>query len=163
MEAAQSGGDVRNDPYMVTIGIRIEFYEKPSQTPGEDSHGYLAAVTKEDAYTAQAVPALGESIGVVSLDVGPGGLERLGPRYSDGRPFLRVREIEHYPEPVGTDKTPGVVIVLHTVIGYDGEHLRQFVRRYVEAGWSWYTSGHPELTEAWKLATQGKEAAPAFE
>ncbi|MHA6757132.1 hypothetical protein [Streptacidiphilus sp. PAMC 29251] len=132
---------------MVTIGIRIQFFEKPAQTPFESSQGYLGEVYKEESYTAPSVPGIGESVGIVSITVGPEGVNDLSP-LSPGRLFLRVQDIEHYPEPIGSTRPPRSIVVLHTKIGYTGAQLERFVRNYRDAGWTWKPSS-PDLQEAW--------------
>ncbi len=137
---------MRDDQLMVTIGLRIEFYEKPSQDPAEPSQGYLGHVRKEEAYTALAVPGVGESVGTVSITVGPNGLEELSPKTVGGHHYLRVQDVEHHFEPPGSAASPTVIVVLHTT-PYSGEALDRFVRTYMEAGWLWEVHS-PDLVSA---------------
>ncbi|MFF4384999.1 hypothetical protein [Kitasatospora sp. NPDC001547] len=120
----------------ITIGVRVDFWDKPATVPDGESGGYLCSVVKENASTALAVPAVGDAFSATSLLLGP----------LDGRPYIRtpttypfhtVRVVEHYPRPVGDGREPGVNVVLHTRLGYEGEYLEELVRVYTEAGWHW--------------------------
>lgn len=137
---------------MVTIGVRIDFYDKPSQQAGEDSQGYLGSMVKEGGFTAQAVPAVGESFSATSLLLQPQGMKGPYVRGEGMYPFLRVREVCHYPKPLGDEREASVILVLHAQLGYDGEQLVDFVREYTRAGWHWMTGADDELTKAWSTA-----------
>ena len=137
---------MRDDLLMVTIGLRIEFYEKPSQDPAEPSQGYLGHVRKEEAYTALAVPGVGDSVGTISITAGSGELTEPSPPSIGGRHVLRVQDVEHHFEPPGSAVSPTIIVVLHTSL-YSGEILDRFVRNYMEAGWLWEANS-PDLASA---------------
>ncbi|MGK4586052.1 hypothetical protein [Kitasatospora sp. HPMI-4] len=137
---------------MVTIGVRIDFYDRPAQQAGEKSQGYLGSMVNEGGFTAQTAPAVGESFSATSLLLQPQGLKGPYVHTSGGYPFLRVREVEHYPKPLGDEREAAVIVVLHAQLGYDGERLVDFVREYTRAGWHWMTGANDELTKAWSTA-----------
>ncbi|MER7848313.1 hypothetical protein ABTZ03_30755 [Kitasatospora sp. NPDC096077] len=121
----------------VTIGIRVDFWEQPALGPDGESKGYVCSVVKEDGFTALAVPAVGESLSAVSLLVGPMNEKPYIAPPQGGYPFHIVRVVEHYPRPLGDDRGPGAIVVVHAQVGYEGERLEEFVRVYAEAGWHW--------------------------
>jgi hypothetical protein len=148
-DSAAVAAPLGHDHDMVVIGVRIEFYDKPARQVGDEPCGFMGAVYREDAFEAVAVPRPGELLAVASLQPPHGpGEDQLFPRFV-GAPFLKVQYLEHYPEPVDGEGRPGVIVVVHTTLGYEGDWLRQFVRNYADAGWRWSASDGTELREVW--------------
>ncbi len=41
-----------------------------------------------------------------------------------------------------------VIVVVHAKLGYEDEHLEEFVRQYAAAGWHWLPGDHPVVSRA---------------
>ncbi len=121
----------------IKLGVRVDFWEQPALGPDGESKGYVCSVVKEDGFAALVVPAVGDVLSAVSLLVGRMGEKPYIAPAAGAYPFHTVRVVEHYPRPLGDEREPGVIVVVHAKLGYEGERLEEFVRTYAEAGWHW--------------------------
>lgn len=131
---------------MPLIGVRIEFYDKPSHDIAQESEGYLGAVHGMDHFEARTVPAAGELLSTTSLTPVFPDRERQGL----AAVFLPVRYVEHWFKPLDGEPPheDGVCVVVHARVPYAGPALRDFVRCYLDAGWHATAKDGTELEQA---------------
>ena len=120
------------------IGFRIEFWERPDddRDPGDLAGGAYI----EDAFLSAAVPRAGELV-ASQVVTGYGSHPVVPTPQWLPVPFLRVRQVEHYPaQPALPGGTPpggmGIMVVIRVKTPKGKEAWRDAKRLLTERGWT---------------------------